>query len=194
MALVPLVDESDFAEEDRPTLDQARPGYGMTLHTWQALANVPGLYAAYMPFVRKVAAPGALDGVTKDLCALRVAALNHCRYTLSHRWTSGIGKSIEPDVLAAVAAGDYDGVDDRTRIALRLTEALTLLPATTPEAVSVAGVPEDLRAAAAVAFSPAELVELTLGIGLWNALTRFHRVMGFELDLPAAPEDVAALL
>lgn len=194
MALVPLITEAGFADEDRPTLDQARPGYGMALHTWQAIAQSPGLFAAYMPFVRKVAGPGALDGVTKDLCAIRVAVLNHCRYTLSHRWTSGIGKSIDPEILSAVAAGDYSGVDDRTRIALTLTEELTLLPPVTPEATSVAGVSELVREAARVAFTPAELVELTMGIGLWNALTRFHRAMGFELDLPAAPEDVAALL
>lgn len=194
MALVPLIAEADFAEEDRPTLEQARPGYGMALHTWQAIAQSPGMYAAYMPFVRKVAGPGILDGVTKDLCAIRVAVLNHCRYTLSHRWTSGLAKSIDPATLRAVAGGDYGGVDDRTRIALKLTEELTLLPPVTREGESASGISDLVREAARVAFTPAELVELTMGVGLWNALTRFHRVMEFDLDLPAAPDDVAALL
>jgi AhpD family alkylhydroperoxidase len=194
MSLVPLIDEAGFADEDRQTLEQARPGYGMALHTWQAIAHSPGLFAAYMPFVRKVAGPGILDGVTKDLCALRIAVLNGCRYTLSHRWTSAIGKGIDPEVLRAVAAGDYSRVDARTRAALVFTEALTLAPATISDAAEPAAVPEPVREAAKAAFSPAELVELAMGIGLWNALTRFHRVMGFELDLPAAPDDVAALL
>jgi alkylhydroperoxidase family enzyme len=49
---------------------------------------------------------------------------------------------------------------------------------------------ERLRAA----FSEPEIVELVAAISLWNALARFHRVMGFELDMDAPPDEVAALL
>jgi hypothetical protein len=31
-------------------------------------------------------------------------------------------------------------------------------------------------------------------IGLWNALARFHRLMGFELDMDAPPDEVVAEL
>jgi alkylhydroperoxidase family enzyme len=43
-------------------------------------------------------------------------------------------------------------------------------------------------------FSDPEIVELVATIAIWNALARFHRVMGFELDMEAPPEEVAAEL
>ena len=43
-------------------------------------------------------------------------------------------------------------------------------------------------------FSDAEISELTVTIGLWNALTRFHRVMDLELDMPEPPPELDAAL
>jgi hypothetical protein len=37
-------------------------------------------------------------------------------------------------------------------------------------------------------------MELVLSISLWNALCRFHRTMGLELDMPEPPEGVRAAL
>lgn len=33
-----------------------------------------------------------------------------------------------------------------------------------------------------------------MSVSVWNALSRFHRVMLFDLDMPEAPEAVAARL
>ncbi|HEY5986720.1 MAG TPA: hypothetical protein VIV12_10125 [Streptosporangiaceae bacterium] len=43
-------------------------------------------------------------------------------------------------------------------------------------------------------FTPAERVELLMNIGVWNALTRIHRVMGFELDMPVPSAGLDAVL
>ena len=43
-------------------------------------------------------------------------------------------------------------------------------------------------------FTEPQIVELVATIGLWNALARFHRVMGFELDMDAPPDEVVAEL
>jgi alkylhydroperoxidase family enzyme len=43
-------------------------------------------------------------------------------------------------------------------------------------------------------FSEPAIVELVAMIGLWNALARFHRLMGFELDMEAPPDEVVAEL
>jgi alkylhydroperoxidase family enzyme len=39
-------------------------------------------------------------------------------------------------------------------------------------------------------FSDVEILELSMSVSVWNALSRFHRVMGFDLDMPEAPEGV----
>ncbi|MDT5053405.1 MAG: hypothetical protein QOF66_1771, partial [Mycobacterium sp.] len=43
-------------------------------------------------------------------------------------------------------------------------------------------------------FDPRELVELTMSISVWNALSRFHRVMEFDLDMPEPPPAVESLI
>ena len=43
-------------------------------------------------------------------------------------------------------------------------------------------------------YSDAEIAELALSVSLWNALTRFHRVMDLELDMPAPPPELDSAL
>src|SRR3546814_5795986 len=76
MTLVPLVEGDDFASDDQTAMQAARSGYGQLLYTWQAIANSPGLFSAYLPFLQKVAGFGDLDVQLKILVALRVAVLN----------------------------------------------------------------------------------------------------------------------
>jgi len=54
-------------------------------------------------------------------------------------------------------------------------------------------VDEKLQAELKAQFSDVEILELTMSISVWNALARFHRVMGFELDMSEAPEGVKPL-
>ncbi|GAA1546057.1 carboxymuconolactone decarboxylase family protein [Nocardioides humi] len=190
MAMVPLTADDDFAAADRPVLDAGVSAYGQILHTWSAIGNSPGLLSAYLPFVRRVAGPGRLDQRIKELTAVRVAVLNHCRYTASHRCTSAVKAGVREDELVAVARGSFDRFDEREQVALMLAEEMTIAPPVVPWEISASGITADLRTRAQQLFDPAELVELAMGIGLWNALARFHRLMEFELDLPDAPAGV----
>jgi alkylhydroperoxidase family enzyme len=77
---------------------------------------------------------------------------------------------------------------------LQLCEELTVRPpsvafADAPQLVDT-GLLERLRSS----FTDPQIVELVATIGLWNALARFHRVMGFELDMDPPPEAIAAEL
>jgi hypothetical protein len=59
---------------------------------------------------------------------------------------------------------------------------------------SPTGISGQLRDAAKELFDPRELVELTMSISVWNALSRFHRVMEFDLDMPEPPPAVESVL
>jgi AhpD family alkylhydroperoxidase len=178
-SLVPLLTEDDFAEVDRPALEAGAAAYGQVLNTWAAIGHSPGLFSTYLPFLKQLNGPGALEVRVKELTAVRVAVLNQCSYTSSHRCSSALAKGISAEELAAVAAGDFERFTERERVALVLAEEMTVSLATTSS--------EEAR----LVFEPAELVELVMCISVWNALSRFHRVMGFELDMPAAPAGVA---
>ncbi|GAA3774899.1 carboxymuconolactone decarboxylase family protein [Streptomyces chiangmaiensis] len=194
MSLVPLLTSEQFSSADQPALEQAVNTYGEVLNTWAGIGNSPGLLATYLPFLGRLNGSGALDGRVKDLVAVRVAVLNHCRYTASHRCTSALAKGVQVDELAAVADGELKVFNERERLALQLAEEMTIdLPKVSVEDGRT-GVSTSVRDDVERAFSAAELVELVMCISMWNALSRFHRVMAFELDMPAPPAPVEARL
>jgi AhpD family alkylhydroperoxidase len=194
MSLVPLLAGSEFDEVDQGVLAAGEKAYGKVLNTWAAIGNSPGLFAVYLPFLRQVNGPGRLETRIKELTALRVAVLNHCPYTTSHRYTAASANGASDSDLAAVARGDYSGFTDRERIAMRLADEMTTeLPVRTRDQTPT-GISAQLRDSAKEVFDPRELVELTMSISVWNALSRFHRVMAFDLDMPEPPPAVESLL
>ena len=194
MALVPLPEKEKMDPADLPAVETGLAAFGHMLHTWQAVANVPGLFSKYFPFLRALTGPGALDQRVKEITAVQVAVLNHCRYTVSHRCFSARGKGVTEAELVKIAANDLRSFSETERLALEFTRAVTLdVPATTA-AESVTGVDETLRERVKEAFEPEQLVELLMSISVWNAIARFHRVLDLDLDLPEAPAEVAALL
>ena len=194
MTTVGLLGTGDAAEEDQQVLAGGVAAYGQVLNTWGAILNSPGLFAAYLPFLRKVNGPSELPDRIKELAAIRVGVLNHCRYTVSHRVSSAAGKGLRATDIEDVAAGRYDRFDEREKVAFELAEAVTLAPPATSRARSVTGLSEDLLGRAKELFSDRELVELFMSVSVWNALSRFHRVMDFNLDMPQPPAAIEALL
>lgn len=194
MALVPLPEKENMDPADLPAIETGLAAFGHMLYTWQAVSNVPGLFSKYFPFLRTLTGPGALDQRIKEITAVQVAILNHCRYTVSHRCFSAQGKGVTEEELVKIAANDLQSFSDKERLALEFTRAVTLdIPATTA-AESATGIDETLRERVKEAFEPEQLVELLMSIGLWNSITRFHRVLDLDLDLPEAPAEVDALL
>jgi AhpD family alkylhydroperoxidase len=194
MALVPLLKSNEFSEIDQPVLAMGEAAYGQVLNTWAAIGNSPGLFATYLPFLRQVNGPGLLDIRFKELAAVRVAVLNHCRYTASHRSTSAMANGATADELTAVAKGDFSGFTERERLALELASEMTTSIPAAPYDQSRTGISAQVWEAAGKLFEPGELTELVMSISVWNALSRFHRVMAFEMDMPAPPPGVGELL
>lgn len=195
MATVSILTQPQADDVDRAALEAGVAGYGQVLNTWGAILNSPGLFAAYLPFLKQVNGPGALPERIKDLAAIRVGVLNHCKYTVSHRCTSALNRGISLDEVVAAASGAADAfLDEREQVALALAAQVTVaLPQATREE-SATGVSDDLFGRATELFGDQEFVELLMSISMWNALSRFHRVMDFDLDMPQAPEQVEALL
>jgi AhpD family alkylhydroperoxidase len=194
MTLVPLLEKSETTGDARATLERGEQMWGQVLNTWKALANTPDILTAYLPFLRSVAGPGALDPRVKELVAVQVAIDNHCLYTASHRCTSALKQGVSEAELDALAAGDITGFSDTEQLALALAREITLqAPLLDYDQQPQIAAPE-LLARAQATFTPPALVELVLGVGVWNALARFHRTLGLELDMPAPPPGVRSVL
>ena len=192
--LVDLVSKEAAPPEVRAVFEGGEAQYGRVLHTWQALAQRPEIFVAYLPYLRSIVGPGELEQRTKELVEVRTVVLNRCLYSTSHRVRSAKAAGVPEDDLVAVARGDFEGFAEPERVALELCDELTLrMPsvayADAPQLVDSALL-ERLRAT----FTDPQIVELVATIGIWNALARFHRVMGFDLDMDPPPEAIAAEL
>jgi alkylhydroperoxidase family enzyme len=192
--LVGLVSKEDAPPEVRAVYDQAEPVYGRLLHTWQALAQRPEIFTAYLPYLRSIIGPGELEQRIKELVEVRTVVLNRCLYSTSHRVRSARAAGVPEEDIVAVARGQLDGFEPRERVALELAQELTVSPTSVAYADAPQLVDAETLARVRAEFTEPQIVELVATIGLWNALARFHRVMGFELDMEAPPDAVIAEL
>jgi alkylhydroperoxidase family enzyme len=192
--LVSLVSKEDAPPAVRAVYDQAEPVYGRLLHTWQALAQRPEIFSAYLPYLRSIIGPGELDQRITELVEVRTVVLCRCLSSTSHRVRSARAAGVSEEDVVAVARGALDGFDARERLALELAEALTVQPASVRYADAPQLVSGEMLARVRAEFTQPQIVELVAVIGLWNALARFHRVMGFELDMDPPPDAVIAEL
>jgi AhpD family alkylhydroperoxidase len=187
VTLVQLIEPSQADAAAQATLEAGRAQYGQVLNTWRALAQRPPILNAYLPYLRAVMGEGEVPRRTKDLAALEVAVLNRCRYTVSHRVASARTAGVTDDELDALARDDWSSFPEPEQVALELARELTLRPPVTPWDASPQAVETPLLTRVRRAFREPQIVELAVTISIWNALARFHRVMGFELDMPPPP-------
>ncbi len=188
MAWVELLGIDDVDGPAREMAESGAAQYGQVLNTWAAILNRPEIFAAYLPFLRSVAGPGTLDARTKDLSAFLVGVLNNCRYTVSHRAVSAKRNGVGEEELRKVASGDFSAFDSVTKTVLEFTKQLTLRPPTTGFSEVPQSVDQSILDDLSAVLTDAQVVELAMSVSVWNALARFHRVMGFELDMAEPPE------
>lgn len=190
MSLVRLVEIEELDGDARAMADSGVAQYGKVLNTWKAIFNRPNIFATYLPFLRTVAGPGVLNQNTKDLCALYVGLLNHCRYTASHRSTSGLKNGLTETELQSLASGDWSSFSPEVQVALEFTKQLTV----NPTVVEFSTLPQSVEPAVLTSlkshFSDEEIVDLAMTVSVWNSIARFHRVMDLEMDMPDPPEGV----
>lgn len=114
-----------------------------------------------------------LDPALAELVKIRASQLNGCAYCLElhTREARAMGET-EPRLHLLAAWRESPLYTERERAALAWTEAITL--------VATSRAPDDVYAAARAHFSEAELVNLTLAIGVintWNRLAIAFRAV-----------------
>lgn len=194
MSLVRLAEKEEVPPDVQKVFESGEQQYGQILNTWRAIALNPAIFQAYLPYIRSIFTPAALDQRIKEMCALRVAILNHCRYTVSHRVSSSRRQGIaEEDIIGLLNPANHPFAAAE-QAALAFTEELTVQVDDIRYAVNKQGVSQETLHLIKKHFSDEEISELAVSVGLWNALSRFHRVMDFELDMPPPPPELDAAL
>jgi AhpD family alkylhydroperoxidase len=143
-----------------------------------ALAHVPELLDACLPFLATVFGPTALPARTKELVVLRTSALLACRYCVEAHSVAALdaGLSLE-EVHALRRPGAEREIVDEPGAAALLVWVDAVAGGTGP-------VDPECREALAPHFTDAEVVEITLLVGVTLMLNRFCTA----LDLPTTTE------
>ncbi|MBM3406659.1 MAG: carboxymuconolactone decarboxylase family protein [Betaproteobacteria bacterium] len=84
MPLLPRLEDDQLAPEARAVFDEIRKARGTDYvnDIWRVLANDPALLARTWSQTRATMAPGALDGLTKELVYLAASITNDCEYCI----------------------------------------------------------------------------------------------------------------
>lgn len=190
MPFIRLVEKDEVPDSTRAVLETGEAKYGRLLYAWQAIAHNPAIFEAYLPFVVSIITPAALEQRIKELVAVRITLLNHCRYTLTHRLDSAHKREISEKDLSGLLDPPNHNFTEAEQVALSYAEELTTQVDDITYAENPQGVSSDTLQRLKQTFSDTEIAELTITIGLWNALTRIFRVMDFDLDMAAPPVEM----
>jgi alkylhydroperoxidase family enzyme len=101
----------------------------------------------------------ALDPVLTELVRLRCARVHDCRLCQSFRSEVALQNGMDAAMDAKVDRYESSDLDERTKVALRLTDAMIMAPG---------DISEELREQVRRQFSDAEVVELVMDIVKWS--------------------------
>jgi alkylhydroperoxidase family enzyme len=118
-------------------------------------AEPPDLWPALDKFLTDVASMDALDPVTTELIRLRGARAHNCRICQSRREIAAINGGADEGTFDKIDFYETSDLDERSKVALRLTDALLWQPAAYPD-----GLVAQVRAT----FSPEETLEMVLDL------------------------------
>lgn len=136
------------------------------------------LWRAIETFMRTVARLDALDPLTSELVRLRGASMNNCRLCRSRRSIEATALVPDHDLLAIAEQFETADLDARTKLALRITDAML----TQPSELAAADIE-----AARTRFSVEELDELLFDV-VRNAANKI--AVAFGADAPQVDDGI----
>ncbi len=141
------------------------------------------LWPALDRFLTHVAAMDRLDPVTTELVRLRGARAHNCRICQSRREVHAFDNGADESTFDKIDFFETSDLDERSKVALRLTDALIWQPA---------AYPEGLAAQVRETFSPAEALEIVLDV-VRNAANKVAVALQADQPVVAAGVEFFAL-
>ncbi|MEW6153028.1 MAG: carboxymuconolactone decarboxylase family protein [Actinomycetota bacterium] len=150
----------------------------------RALATVPELAVATLPFVGAALGPGALPADIKEMAIFRTSAVLECRYCVDTHtvvaWDMGFTPAMVTALRDTPPGQRPPGLDERQAAAVAWIDAL---------AVGRGTVDDQTWAAVSSVLADHQVVELTVTVGA----TMFLNRLCTSLALPTSPQTQARL-
>ena len=178
---IPLMSPVDMEEDLRTMVtrwahtEDGDPGF---LRTFSYTPEILRRYIAWSsPMWRK----GAIQHRTKELCRIRIANSNQCRYCMTMRYTTGKNQGINPELETGFEdIENFDGFTERETAARRYTDEIY----TDDPTWDYDRVADELYDRMTENFSEPELIELTMAICF---ATEYGRLVS-SLGVPPAKD------
>jgi AhpD family alkylhydroperoxidase len=118
MATLGLIEYADASPEVRAVYDDIMTSRQTDWinNFWKALAHHPATLRRTWQSVKEIMAPGALDGVTKEMIYLAVSATNQCGYCIASH-TAGARKAGMTDQMLAELMAVVGMANETNRLA-----------------------------------------------------------------------------
>jgi uncharacterized peroxidase-related enzyme len=143
---------------------------GNVPNLFRVLAHVPPLYTTFQTHFKTVMGSGLVDVRIKELVAMRVSQVNHCRYCLASHTVLARQYGASEAMMSTLGDLDRSPLPEKEKAAIRFAEKMTANDSMSKD--DVARMLEH--------WSEAQTVEIACVVGLFNYLNRFANALGFE--------------
>ncbi len=186
MARVPLLTaDQDVAPEVRAVFESIEEmGLERFMNQFRALAHHPSLTQAIHGLMRAYYAESVVERKYLELAILMVSYLNRCNYCVVHHTPPALTNGISAAQLAAIEDGSWRKgrlFDPVERAVLLFAEQMN---------TRKGRIDESLFAELGRTFSRAQMVELTVRVGMCEFFNRFNEAL--QLDIEPVAEDLYA--
>jgi len=178
MARVPLLTaDQDVSPEMRAIFESVENmGLQRFMNQFGALAHHPPLTRAIHGLMRAYYTESLVDKKYLELAILMVSYLNRCNYCVVHHTPPALNNGVSAAQLAAIEDGSWQDGDLFTpteRAVLRFAEQMNKRKGR---------IDDSLFAELGQTFSRAQIVELTVRIGMCEFYNRFNEALQLEIE------------
>lgn len=172
MSLFPNHTPETAPVDAKPFMDQAQRAYGMIPNLYAKMAEAPALLQGYHQLGQLFASSG-LNAVEQQVVLLTVSRENHCEYCVGAHSVIADMNSVPSEVTDAIREGETIG-DSRLEALRQFTAQLVEQRGWMDE--------QDIRTFLEAGFTPANVLEVVLGIGMKTLSNYTNHLVGTELD------------
>lgn len=175
MAFVELIEDTTQSPETEAIFSQVQSEYGFVPNILRAMAHCPDLLTTFVPLWAQVYKSQTIGPRLRALAALGTAKAQECSYCMAHMTASARRAGIADEQIGAVgdSLAEQSAFDSREALILEAADALTR---------DSDGITDEMRARLMHEFTPAEIVNIVLAIGMYNLTSRFLKALDIDVE------------
>lgn len=174
MARINPLKKEEMRGQIKLITDEIERQFGMVPNLFATIAHYPKALKPILEVYQALAKESLLEPKLQELANLEVSRINKCNYCLTHHSQMGKMQGLSEENIIKLKSGSIDnGFSDKEKTVIEYAYAVT------KDAENVA---DGLFRRLSSHFSEAQIVNLTLLIGLMNVFNRFIGALGVELE------------